>query len=109
MCIRDRHYLNLKVMANHTPGILNGSMVFDETHLQPLYKLTIGKPGSSYTFAIAERIGLAAHLINRAKKLVDENHFRLDKLLNRTEQDLQTLGKEKVDLQKLLRANEKLK
>ena len=92
------HYLNLKVMANHTPGILNGSMVFDEENLLPKYQLNIGKPGSSYTFAIAERIGLPKHLIKNAKKLVDENHFRLDNLLNRTEQDLQTLQKEKQDL-----------
>ena len=103
------HYLNLKVMANHTPGIINGSMVFDETHLQPMYKLNIGKPGSSYTFAIAERIGLPKHLINNAKKLVDENHFRLDKLLNRTEQDLQLLNKEKQELKKLMAENEKLR
>jgi DNA mismatch repair protein MutS2 len=96
-------------MANHTPGIINGSMVFDETHLQPMYKLNIGKPGSSYTFAIAERIGLPKHLINNAKKLVDENHFRLDKLLNRTEQDLQLLNKEKQELKKLMAENEKLR
>ncbi len=103
------HYLNLKVMANHTPGILNGAMQFDEKNLMPMYKLNVGKPGSSYTFSIAERIGLPQHLINRARKLVDEDHFRLDKLLNRTEQDLQTLGKEKGELQKLLKENEKLK
>ena len=103
------HYLNLKVMANHTPGILNGSMVFDESHLQPLYRLTIGKPGSSYTFAIAERIGLAPHLINRAKKLVDEHHFQLDRLLNRTEQDLQTINKERQELKSLIAENQKLK
>ncbi len=78
-------------MANHTSGILNGAMAFDEENLQPLYKLITGKPGSSYTFSIAERIGLAQTLINRARKLVDEDHFRLDKLLNRTEQDLQHL------------------
>ncbi|MBV9960624.1 MAG: DNA mismatch repair protein MutS [Parafilimonas sp.] len=103
------HYLNLKIFANHTPGILNGSMMFDEKNLRPLYKLTVGKPGSSYTFAIAERIGLPKHLINQAKKLVDENHFRLDKLLNRTEQDLQVLQKEKLELKKLLTENEQLK
>ncbi len=103
------HYLNLKVMANHTPGILNGAMQFDEKNLMPMYKLNVGKPGSSYTFSIAERIGLPQHLINRARKLVDEDHFKLDKLLNRTEQDLQKLGKEKVDLQKLLKENERLK
>jgi len=103
------HYLNLKIFANRTQGILNGSMMFDEKNLQPLYKLTVGKPGSSYTFAIAERIGLPKHLINQAKKLVDENHFRLDKLLNRTEQDLQALQKEKSELKKILTENEQLK
>ncbi len=103
------HYLNLKVMANHTPGILNAAMQFDEKNLMPMYKLNVGKPGSSYTFSIAERIGLPQHLISRARKLVDEDHFRLDKLLNRTEQDLQKLGKEKGELQKLLKENERLK
>jgi DNA mismatch repair protein MutS2 len=33
----------------------------------PLYKLIIGKPGSSYTFSIAERIGLDKKLIDRAR------------------------------------------
>jgi DNA mismatch repair protein MutS2 len=103
------HYLNLKVMANHTQGILNGAMQFDEVNLQPMYKLIIGKPGSSYTFAIAERIGLPKHLINRARKLVEEDHFKLDRLLNRTEQDLQHLEKEKKDLNRLMKENERLK
>lgn len=103
------HYLNLKVMANHTAGIVNGAMAFDEKTLLPLYKLTVGKPGSSYTFAIAERIGLHPQLINKARKLVDDNHFQLDKLLNRTEQDLQKLDHEKIELQKLLKENERLK
>jgi DNA mismatch repair protein MutS2 len=103
------HYLNLKVMANHTQGIVNGAMAFDEVNLKPLYKLIIGKPGSSYTFSIAQRIGLPEPLINRAKKLVDEDHFRLDKLLNRTEQDLQHIDREKKELSRLLKENERLK
>lgn len=102
------HYLNLKVMANHTQGIINGAMAFDEVNLKPMYKLIVGKPGSSYTFSIAERIGLPEHLINRAKKLVDEDHFRLDKLLNRTEQDLQHIDKEKKELNGLLKENARL-
>jgi DNA mismatch repair protein MutS2 len=103
------HYLNLKVMANHTQGILNGAMQFDEVNLLPMYKLITGKPGSSYTFAIAERIGLPKHLINRARKLVDDDHFKLDRLLNRTEQDLQHLEKEKKELNRLMKENERLK
>lgn len=103
------HYLNLKVMANHTKGIINGAMQFDEINLLPLYKLVVGKPGSSYTFAIAERIGLPQHLINRARKLVDDEHFKLDKLLNRTENDLRLLDEERKRLNILLKENEALK
>ncbi|MDZ4795229.1 MAG: MutS2/Smr-associated SH3 domain-containing protein [Bacteroidota bacterium] len=103
------HYLNLKVMAGKTAGILNGAMAFDEKNLQPQYKLLVGKPGSSYTFSIAERIGLDKNLINRARQLVDEDQFRLDKLLNRTEQDLQDLEKQEKELNQLVKENEKLK
>ncbi|MEO6613295.1 MAG: MutS2/Smr-associated SH3 domain-containing protein [Chitinophagaceae bacterium] len=103
------HYLNLKVMAGKTAGILNGAMAFDEKNLQPQYKLLVGKPGSSYTFSIAERIGLDKDLINRARQLVDEDQFHLDKLLNRTEQDLQDLQKREKELQQLLKENERLK
>ncbi len=103
------HYLNLKVMANRVKGVINGAMQFDEDKLLPLYKLVIGKPGSSYTFSIAERIGLPKHLINKAKKLVDDDHFNLDKLLNLTEQDLQKLDEKQIELNQLLKENEKLK
>ncbi len=103
------HYLNLKVMASKTSGIINGAMAFDEKHLLPMYKLNIGKPGSSYTFSIAERIGLSKDLIDRARQLVDENHFTLDRLLNKTEQDLRKLEQKEKELQKLIKENESLK
>jgi DNA mismatch repair protein MutS2 len=103
------HYLNLKVMAGKTAGIVNGAMAFDEKNLQPQYKLLVGKPGSSYTFSIAERIGLDKDLIRRAKDLVDQDQFRLDKLLNRTEQDLRDLEKREKDLHQSLKENERLR
>lgn len=109
MGIVTTHYLNLKIMANKTPGIINGAMAFDEKNLMPMYRLIIGKPGSSYTFSIAERIGLDQRIIARARQLVDEEHFRLDKLLNRTEQDLQTIEKEKKELQRLVKENERMR
>ena len=103
------HYLNLKVMAGKTSGIINGAMAFDEKNLLPLYQLAIGKPGSSYTFSIAERIGLEKRIIEKARKLVDEDHFSLDKLLNRTEQDLRQVEEKEKELHKLLKQNERLK
>ncbi|MBO9562912.1 MAG: DNA mismatch repair protein MutS [Niastella sp.] len=109
MGIVTTHYLNLKVMANKTPGIINGAMAFDEKNLLPMYKLIIGKPGSSYTFSIAERIGLPPALIKRARQLVDEDHFKLDRLLNRTEQDLREIEIKEKELQKLLKENERMR
>jgi DNA mismatch repair protein MutS2 len=109
MGVVTTHYLNLKVMANRVAGVINGAMQFDEEKLLPLYRLVVGKPGSSYTFSIAERIGLPKKLIAKAKKLVDEDHFNLDTLLNRTEQDLQRLEEKEKDLHKLLRENDRLK
>lgn len=109
MGVVTTHYLNLKVMANRVQGVINGAMQFDEEKLLPMYRLVVGKPGSSYTFSIAERIGLPRKLIQKARKLVDEDHFTLDTLLNRTEQDLQRIESKEKDLQKLLKENEKLK
>ncbi len=103
------HYLNLKVMAGKTPGIINGAMAFDEKRLEPQYRLLVGKPGSSYTFSIAERIGLNKNLIQRARNLVDQDQYRLDKLLNRTEQDLRDLEHKEKELHKLVKENERLK
>lgn len=102
------HYLNLKVMAGKTSGIVNGAMAFDEKKLQPQYQLIVGKPGSSYTFSIAERIGLDKRLIEKARGLVEEDQYRLDKLLNRTEQDLRDIAKKDKELQRLIKENERL-
>lgn len=102
------HYLNLKIMAGKTAGIINGAMAFDEQKLEPQYQLIVGKPGSSYTFSIAERIGLDKRLIEKARNLVEDDQYRLDKLLNRTEQDLRDIARKDKELQKLLKENERL-
>jgi DNA mismatch repair protein MutS2 len=109
MGVVTTHYLNLKIMANHVKGIVNGAMQFDEKKLLPLYKLQVGQPGSSYTFSIAEKIGIDPDLIRRARKLAEKEHIRLDQLLNRTEQDLQQIDKERDQLQRLIRENSRLK
>lgn len=103
------HYLNLKVMAGKVRGIFNGAMAFDEEKLEPLYRLIIGKPGSSYTFAIAQRSGLPAAVIERARQLTQREHFKLDKMLHQTEQQSVKLSDKEKELNKLLKENEKLK
>jgi DNA mismatch repair protein MutS2 len=87
------HYMNLKVLADRTPGIINGSMAFDSKKLEPLYQLDVGKPGSSYTFVVAERSGIPYHVIRKAKKRVKRNSLQLEQTLNKLEHEKSVLSK----------------
>lgn len=96
------HYLNLKVMAGKVSGIINGAMTFDEKNLQPLYQLVLGKPGSSYTFEIAQRVGLPMDIIQRAKTLAQTEHIELDELLHQSEKRSVDLKKKETHLKELI-------
>jgi DNA mismatch repair protein MutS2 len=85
-------------MADKTPGIMNGSMAFDAKNLKPLYRLMVGKPGSSYTFVVAERSGLPQSVIQRAKSKVDNKSLVLEKLLNDVEKEKSILKKKLDDI-----------
>ncbi len=60
------HYTNLKHFASLTDGIVNGAMAFDNHLMQPLFQLMIGKPGSSFAFEIARKIGLPEEILAEA-------------------------------------------
>jgi DNA mismatch repair protein MutS2 len=75
------HFGNVKLLAEKLDGAVNGCMLFDIEHLEPKYVLSVGEPGSSYTFEVAERIGFPKHLIERAKQKVDKDKLKLNRLL----------------------------
>ncbi|HEY8365890.1 MAG TPA: MutS2/Smr-associated SH3 domain-containing protein [Bacteroidia bacterium] len=76
------HYGNIKIAGEELKSVQNACMLFDDRTLEPMYKIEIGKPGSSYTFVIAEKSGIPRELINRAKEKVDSNKVKLDHILN---------------------------
>ncbi len=75
------HYTNLKHYAEATEGIVNGAMLYDRQHLQPLFQLSIGNPGSSFAVEIARKIGLPEDLIADASEKVGAEHLDYDKNL----------------------------
>ena len=76
------HYGNIKLKASELPHAQNGCMLFNEKNLQPLYQFSIGQPGSSFTFEVAQMNGISKELIADAKSRLDQKKVKLDTLLN---------------------------
>lgn len=87
------HYSNLKLLAQREDNIINGAMLFDQKNMRPLYKLSIGMPGSSFAFEIAQTIGLPKSIIDSATDKIGLSHFEF-------EQELQNLEYEKGEIKK---------
>lgn len=81
------HYTNLKHFASATAGIENGAMLYDSHHMMPLFELQIGKPGSSFAFEIAKKIGLPKEVLEEAAGKIGEGHINYDKHLKEIARD----------------------
>src|SRR5580700_10939436 len=64
------HHDRLKTYASTTPGVVNAAVEFDDVNLRPTYRLMVGVPGGSSGIAIAQRLGIAAGIIERARSLL---------------------------------------
>ena len=75
------HYQNLKNFAEETDGLINGAMLYDRHEMRPLFKLSIGRPGSSFAIEIARKIGLPEDVIAEASEIVGSEYIDMDKFL----------------------------
>lgn len=75
------HYQNLKHFAEAADGVINGAMLYDRHHMQPLFTLSIGNPGSSFAIEIARKIGLPEEIIADASEKVGSDYISMDKYL----------------------------
>ena len=81
------HYTNLKHFASSAEGIENGAMLYDSQNMNPLFELEIGKPGSSFAFEIARKIGLPEEILEKATEKVGKKHIDFDRNLRQINRD----------------------
>ncbi len=92
------HYGNLKHFVDSAENMVNGAMLFDSKNMKPLYKLEIGRPGSSFAFEIAKKIGLPEQLLKKAESKVGKQHIDFEKHL----QEIETERRRLLNLNKSL-------
>ncbi len=93
MGIITTHYMNIKLAAERLDGVQNASMLFDDQTLMPKFMLSLGQPGSSYTYIIAEKAGLPKVVIERARAKTTSDKLTLDALLQQLHQKEDSLMK----------------
>lgn len=84
--LASTHYGELKAFAYSSEGFTNAAMEFDSKSLKPTYRLILGAPGASHALKIAERYGIPAAVVERAKEGLGEQHLDLAAMLERLDQ-----------------------
>ena len=92
------HYANLKLLADSHEGIVNGAMLFDTRFMQPMYIMMTGKPGSSFAFEIAKKIGFPKQILDDAANITGDQHLKFEKQLQQLEVDKKNIRKKEQDL-----------
>ena len=92
------HYANLKLLADNHEGIVNGAMLFDTRFMQPMYIMMTGKPGSSFAFEIAKKIGFPRQILEDAANITGDQHLKFEKQLQQLEVDKKAIRKKEQDL-----------
>jgi DNA mismatch repair protein MutS2 len=96
------HYSNIKLRAAELPEALNASMLFDTETLEPRFTLSIGQPGSSFTFEVAQMNGIPPEIIARAVKRLDVKKVEMDRLISSLQQDKASLAEERSEMNKAI-------
>ncbi|WP_367914272.1 endonuclease MutS2 [Leadbetterella sp. DM7] len=96
----NTHYTNLKVFADKNEGLLNGAMRFDSEELTPMFELEMGKPGNSFAFEVAQKMGLPAHIIKNAQRKLGKNQINFEKLLKELDIEKKAFAEQNALLQK---------
>lgn len=115
--IVSSHLGALKKLPNKISRLVNASMLYDPIALKPMFKLMVGKPGSSYAFELAQNLNLPSKMLENAKSKMkasktldyEELSIRAEKLAFELEEAKRNISNKAKHLDKLLKEYELLK
>lgn len=102
LTIATTHYNEIKNYSITHNGFENASCEFDLATLKPTYHLLLGIPGSSYAFAISQKLGIPESIIKRASSLLSKPDVDIETLMKEIYDDKAEIEKEKIEIQKNL-------
>ncbi len=102
MTFASTHYSGLKQYAKNNDHILIAAVEFDQEIMAPTYRLLVGNVGNSYAIEISSRLGLKQEIIEHAKQIKESGLSKSEKLLEKLENELTYVQKQKDDLQNAL-------
>jgi len=85
LVIASTHHGLLKAYASTTEGIDAASFQFDPETYAPTFTIVEGACGRSLAFEMAERLGLPAKIVTRARELQSERERQVGELVQRLE------------------------
>jgi DNA mismatch repair protein MutS2 len=100
MTVISTHHTSLKVYGANTAGVINASVGFNETTLQPTYELKMGVPGASAGINIAQRLGLNPAIIEGARARLGTQAGDVGEFLDKLHAGLREMESERLRLQK---------
>jgi len=89
------HLTPLKLFAIQHPEIKTASMEFDLVSLSPTFRVIEGIPGKSNAFIIAERLGLAADRVERARGFLSHGEIRAEDIIEELHRQRQALSRDR--------------
>ncbi|MGE5569051.1 MAG: endonuclease MutS2 [Rhodospirillales bacterium] len=98
--LASTHLLALKIYGANTPGVLNGSMGFNEETLEPTYILRVGAPGKSAGIDIARRLGLPQPLLEKARAALSTREQDLARFLSELDRRLKEVARLQEELER---------
>lgn len=101
LTVASTHYSGLKQFAKKEAYIIVSAVEFDQENMQPTYRLIEGSVGNSYAIEISSRLGLQKEIVEEAYRIKEANLTESDKLLEKLQDELTRVQKEKDDLEAL--------